>query len=109
MSEFMRQFWVRILFLKFIYMLDLKNIDQKLQKSYVRKAGTIAKKGIRNFWNHAFLEKIRKNWGLKFGRTGVDHLVDRCVLPVDDTVPNSMLSSKLNFASSEHRVLEHEK
>ena len=35
-------------------MQEIKDIGQKLQKSYVGKAGTIAKKGIRNFSNHAF-------------------------------------------------------
>ena len=54
MSEFMRQFLFIILFLKFNYKLQIKNIAPKLQKSYVGKAGTIAKKGIRNFSNHAF-------------------------------------------------------
>ena len=66
MSEFMRQFCFRILFLKSNYMLEIKkNIGQKLQKSYVGKAGTIAKKEFGIFSNHAFQRK--------FGRTGASN------------------------------------
>ena len=50
-------------------MLDLKNIDQKLQKTYVGKAATIAKKEFEIFDTMLFREKseklepqIRKNW-----------------------------------------------
>ena len=60
MSEFKRQFRCRILFLKFNYMLDLKNIGQKLQKSYVGKAGTIAKKELGIFETMLFREDSEK-------------------------------------------------
>ena len=50
-------------------MLDFKNIGQKLQKSYVGKAGTIAKKEFGIFETMLFREnseklepQIRKNW-----------------------------------------------
>ena len=50
-------------------MLDFKNIGQKLQKSYVGKAGTIAKKEFGIFESMLFREiseklepPIRKNW-----------------------------------------------
>ena len=66
MSEFMR---FRILFLEFIYMQEIKYIGQKLQKSYVGKAGTIAKKEFGIFETMLFREnseelepQIRKNW-----------------------------------------------
>ena len=50
-------------------MLNLKDIGQKLQKSYVGKAGTIAKKEFGIFETMLFREnseklepQIRKNW-----------------------------------------------
>ena len=51
-------------------MLDLKNIGQKLQKTYVGKAGTIAKKEFGIFDTMLFFREnseklepqIRKNW-----------------------------------------------
>ena len=50
-------------------MLEIKNIGQKLQKSYVGKAGTIAKKEFGIFQTMPFRENseelephIRKNW-----------------------------------------------
>ena len=68
MSEFMRQFLFRIVFLKFNYMLHYKK-GQKLQKTYVGKAGTIAKKEFGNFETMLFREnseklkpQIWKNW-----------------------------------------------
>ena len=65
MSEFMRQFCLIILFLKFNYMLEIKNIGQKLQKKLCRKSWNNSKKGIQNFSNHAFQRK--------FGRAGASN------------------------------------
>ena len=50
-------------------MLDLKNIGQKLMSEKLEPS---QKKNL-EFLKPCFLEKIRKNWSLKFGRTGVDH------------------------------------
>ena len=71
MSEFMRQFFFRcrILFLKFNYMLEIKKLAKNFKKSYVGKAGTIAKKEFGIFQTMLFREnseklepQIRKNW-----------------------------------------------
>ena len=50
-------------------MQEIKDIGQKLQKSYVRKAGTIAKEEFGNFQTMLFREnseelepQIRQNW-----------------------------------------------
>ena len=55
-------------------MLDLKNIGQKLQKTHVGKAGTIAKKEFGILETVLFREnseklepQIRKNWSRPFG------------------------------------------
>ena len=55
-------------------MLGIKKYRPKTSKKLCRKSWNYSKKGIRNFLKPCFLEKIRKNWSLKFGRTGVDRL-----------------------------------
>ena len=61
-------------------MLEIKNIGQKLQKSYDGKAGTIAKKEFTIFHTMLFREnseelepQIRKNWS-RLTRYGNDPL-----------------------------------
>ena len=54
MSEFLRQFWLIILFLKFNHVLGIKKYRPKTSKKLCRKSWNHSKKGIRNFWNNAF-------------------------------------------------------
>ena len=53
-------------------MLDFKKYRPKTSKKAMSEKLEPQQKRNSEFLKPCFLEKIRKNWSLKFGRTGVD-------------------------------------
>ena len=53
-------------------MLEIRNYKQKTEKKTMSEKLEPQQKMNQEFLKPCFLEKIRKNWSLKFGRTGVD-------------------------------------